>query len=154
MNALDDNSPDHDEEDDAQPSPPPAPVPPKPHLLDRLRDALSSQKDQVARAQQRAEAEEARVVALTREFANLEGDREQAKEAIEKLDAEHQRLVDGRPGWLAACRANWRNRNYNGSMMAEIDFAITDYPAHRALLVEQLGTAEAAIKAFRRKHGV
>ena len=153
MNEPDDNTPDHDEEDDA-PTPAPAPAPRKPHLLDRLRDALSSQKDQLARAQQQAEAEEARLEALTREHTNLEGDRVSAREAIEKLDAEHQRLVEGRPGWLESCRANWRDRNYSGSMMAEMDFAIADYPEHRALLVERLGAVEAAIKTFKRQHGV
>ncbi len=150
MNEPDDTH-DHDEEDD-QPQPSFAPITPRPHLLDRLRDALSSEKDQIARAQQRAEAEEARLEALNREITNLESDRDRAKEALEKLDAEHQRLVEGRPGWLESCRANWRDRNYSGSMMAEMDFAIADYPAHRVLLVERLGAVEAAIKVFKRTH--
>lgn len=90
MNEPDDNTPDHD--DDA-PTPAPVPAPRKPHLLDRLRDALSCQKDQLTRAQERAAAEEARLERLARDLNNLEGDRERAKEAIGKLDAEHHRLV-------------------------------------------------------------
>ena len=150
MNQSKEPTPGHDDED--EPKLGFKPVERKPHLLDSLRDALSSEQDQIARAQQRAEEKASRLAGLVREFNNLESDRDQAKKNLQKLDTEHQRLVEGRPGWLEASRANWRDNNFTGSMMAEIDFAIADYPAHRALLVERLEAVEEAIKAFRRQH--
>ncbi len=125
-----------------------------PSLIARLRDALTNKRAQAAQAQREAEAEEQRINDLTCELNRLQSERQRAEDAVSNLDAEYKRLVEARPVWLEACRANWRERNFNNSMMAEVDFAIADYAAHRTSLVERLSAAQAAIKAFRRKHSV
>ncbi len=125
-----------------------------PGLLAKLFKAVESKQDQAARLQREAEIEADRLAKLQSDLRNLEAARQSTEDNLGDLESEYQRLVTGRPNWLEACRANWRKRNYAGSMMAEVDFMIADYPAHRAMLVERLKAAQAAIVSFKLQHKI
>lgn len=121
-------------------------------LFGKLRQMVEGKQAQAARLQREIEEEKEHAKQLQSDLRRLEAARQRAEDELAEFEAWQAQFVADRDSYLETHRSNWRQGKYLGLGMTEIDFIIADIPAHRAVVVEQLAVAEAAIDAFKRQH--